>query len=199
MNKGFAVYEGGLPQCLNGEVIASAEGYESGRNFVSSNEDDFVFVVLQKKYNLSLDLGEVDKALVSFVSDNYSSSVVYPEVKSIELVEGYYNVSVSVYENSSLKFPEINRRECVDVPESGVSGLFGLTTEKCYDINIPEMNVDYAVIGGGITSEYFTFDMLKNSQELNINVPIFSKPSSLEELQKNQLAVESEQIYLDLE
>ena len=119
-------------------------------------------MVLSKKYEVVLDLGDVDKALVSFVGDDYSTTVLYPEMDSVELVEGYYNVSVFVYDNSSLKFPASSRSECVDVPEGGLAGLFGAQTEKCYEINVPEMDVDFAVVGGGRTAEYITAGNFKD-------------------------------------
>jgi len=115
------------------------------------------------------------------------------------LIEGYYNVSVFVYDSSSLKFPASSRSECVDVPEGGLAGLFGAETEKCYDINLPEMDIDFAVVGGGRTAEYITVGMLEDAVELNINVPLFGLPDSLEGLQANHLRAEDEFIYLEFE
>jgi len=196
---GDAILRGEFPQCVNGFVLASADGYADAKYQISTNEENIANVVLDKKYNLSLDLGDVDKALVSFVADDYSATVLYPEMGSIELVEGYYNVSVFVYDNSSLKFPASSRSECVDVPESGLAGLFGGQTEKCYDINMPEMDVDFAVVGGGRTAEYITTGMLEDAVELNVVVPLFGLPNSLDELQANHLRAEDEFIYLEFE
>ena len=205
---GEAYLRGEFPQCVNGFIVASAEGYADARYQISTNEENIANVVLDKKYNLSLDFsprddsgepGYVDKALISFVAEDYSATVLYPEMDSVELVEGYYNVSVFVYDDSSLKFPASSRSECVDVPESGLAGLFGAQTEKCYEINIPEMDVDFAVVGGGRTAEYITVGMLENAVELNVNVPLFGLPDSLEGLQANHLRAEDEFIYLEFE
>jgi len=196
---GEAVLRGEFPQCVNGFVVASAEGYADARYQISTNEDDLANIVLNKKYNLSLDLGNVAKALVSFTGEDYSATVLYPDMRSVELVEDYYNVSVYVYDSSSLKFPATNRRECVDVPESGLAGMFGSQTEKCYDINMPEMDIGFAVVGGGKTREYITVGMLENARELNINVPLFGLPDSLEALQANHEAVDDEVVYLEYE
>jgi hypothetical protein len=136
---GDAVLRGEFPQCVNGFIVVSAEGYADAKYQISTNEEGIANVVLDKKYEIGLDLGNVDKALVSFVADDYSTTVLYPEMDLVELVEGYYNVSVFVYDDSSLKFPASSRSECVDVPESGLAGLFGVETEKCYDINVPEL------------------------------------------------------------
>jgi len=196
---GEAVLNGEFPQCVNGFILASAEGYADAKYQISTNEENIANVVLNKKYNLSLDFGDVDKALVNFVADDYSVTALYPEMDSVELVEGYYNVSVFVYDNSSLKFPASSKSECVDVPEGGLAGLFGAETEKCYDINLPEMDIDFAVVGGGRTREYITARQLEESSELNINVPLFGLPSDLEGLQANHLRAEDEFIYLEFE
>ena len=105
---------------------------------------------MKKKHKLLLDLGSVEKALVSFNSEDYSATVIYPDTKEIELVEDYYNVTVHVYSDTLLKFPAINEKKCVDVPESGLAGVFGAETEKCFDINLPETDIEFAVVGGGL-------------------------------------------------
>ncbi|MCK5449534.1 hypothetical protein KAI32_01585 [Candidatus Pacearchaeota archaeon] len=194
-----AVLHGELPQCVNGFILATAEGYADAKYQISTNKEEVANIVLNKKYNLSLDLGNVKKALVNFIGEGYSAVVLYPEMNSVELVEDYYNVSVYVYDNSSLKFPATSKSECVDVPESGLAGLFGGETEKCYEINLPEMDVSFAVVGGGKTQEYMTSEQLENSNELNIDVPLFDLPQDLEGLQDNHMAVEDEIIYLEFE
>jgi len=199
IENGDAILRGEFPQCVNGFVLVSADGYADAKYQISTNEENIANVVLNKKYNVSLDLGDVDKALVNFVSDDYSATVLYPEMNSVELIEGYYNVSVFVYDNSSLKFPASSKSECVNVPESGLAGLFGAETEKCYDINVPEMDVDFAVVGGGTTREYFTAGMLADANELNINIPLFGLPSSIDGLQDNYLKAEDEKIRLEFE
>ncbi len=194
-----SVLNGQFPQCVNGFIIASAKGYADSKYQISTNKEDSADIILNKKYNLNLNLPGVKKALVSFASDDFSATVVYPETKSVELVEGYYNISVYAYDNSSLVFPATSRRKCVNVPESGLSGFFGSTTEKCYTINMPKMNINFAVVGGGKNREYLTSDDLKHSTKLNINVPLFGLPKNIEELQTNNFKVDDERISLELE
>ncbi len=194
-----AVLRGEFPQCVNGFIVADAEGYAQTKYQISTNEESVANIVMRKKYNLSLDLGGVDRAVVSFDSDDYSATVLYPDMDSVELIESYYNISVYVYDNSSLKFPATSRRECVDVPESGLAGMFGGETEKCYDINMPEMDIDFAVVGGGKTREYITSEDLENAYELNLNVLLFGLPASIEELSVNHDRVEDEVVYVSFE
>jgi hypothetical protein len=87
----------------------------------------------------------------------------------------------------------------VDVPESGLAGMIGAQTEKCYDINMPEMDVDFAVVGGGMTVEYITSEDLKTSREINLNVPLFGLPASVSELAANHDRVEDEVLFLSFE
>ncbi len=185
-----------FPQCVNGFIIADADGYASAKYKISTNEKHSATIILKKKYNLSLDLGNVKKAVVTFSSDDYSSTVVYPDSKSVELVEGYYNVSVFAYDNSSLKFPATSKNKCVDVPESGLSGMFGATTQKCYNVKMPEMDVSFAVVGGGKTREYITSDELSKTKTLNLNVPMFGLPSNIDGLMANYDRVNDEVVYL---
>jgi len=194
-----AVLEGDFPGCINGFIIASAEGYADSKFQISTNEENHADIILNKKYKMNLDLGNVKQALVNFESEDYSATAIYPDMKELELIEGYYNVSVQVYDDSSLKFPEVSQRKCVDVPESGVGGFLGLETEKCYDITIPETEVAYTIVGGGKTMEYISENQLKESGEININVPLFGLPGNLNELQENYLRVEDETIYLIFE
>lgn len=188
-----------FPSCVNGFIVASAPGYADSKYQISTNSQNVANIIMKKKYNITLDLGNVDSALVSFDGEDYSTTVLYPDMRSVELIEDYYNVSVYAYDNSSLKFPAINDRKCVEVPESGLSGMFGLVKEKCFDVNIPEMDITFAVVGGGKTSEYIYEDLLENFRELNINVPLFGVPNSLEKLQENNMRVEEEYIYLEFE
>jgi hypothetical protein len=199
IENGQAVLNGEFPQCVNGFIVADAEGYATAKYQISTNQERVANILLNKKYRLALDLGDVDRAVVNFVSDEYSATVLYPEMRSIELVEGYYDVSVHVYDVSSLKFPATSRRECVDVPESGLAGMFGGMSEKCYDINMPEMDIDFAVVGGGKTKEYITSEDLKGAREINLNVPLFGLPASIEDLAANAERVEDEVVFLSFE
>ena len=196
---GDAILSAGMPQCVNGFIVASAEGYASTKYQISTNEDSLANIIMRKLYKVDLDLGEVEKALVTFKAKDYSATVLYPDTKEVELTEGYYNVSVVVYKGSTLVIPAVSNRECVDVPQSGIGGVLGLQTEKCFDINLPGTDVDFAVVGGGKTQEYLAESSLQGSTELNINVPLFGVPTTLDGLQENYVKAEDETIYLEFE
>ena len=186
-----AVLNARFPQCVNGFILASAEGYAETKYQISTNEESSADIILNKIYNIKLDLGNVEKALVVFDSPDYSKSILYPDMNSAELIEGYYNISVYAYKNSTLKIPSTTRRQCVNVPKSGVAGVFGIEEEKCFNIETPETEVSFAVVGGGKTADYFTESQLGDARELNINVPLFKTPQSLDDIQNNYAEVEN--------
>jgi len=194
-----AFLEGEFPSCVNGFIVASAPGYAETKYQISTNSENVANIILRKKYKMNLDLGNVERAIVSFESSDYSATAVYPEMKTVELIEGDYNVSVKVYDDSSIKFPAVNRRECVDVPEDGLAGFLGAESEKCYDIKIPETEAAFAVVGGGKTREYVTEGQLIDSSEININVPLFGLPLSMDEMQENYIKSDDEVVYISYE
>jgi uncharacterized metal-binding protein len=183
-----------FPQCLNGYVVARADGYADAKDLISTNSESVSNIVMKRKYNLSFDL-DVDSALISFDGEDYSTSVMYPQSNSIELVEDYYNVTVYAYESSSLRFKEVTRTECVEVAD-GALGLFGVTDEECYDVTIPAMDIENAIIGGGKSVDYVLDSELRDAVELNLEFPIFNAPGSLEELQYNYGLLDVSDVYL---
>ncbi len=187
-----------FPPCVNGFIIAKADGYADTKYQISTNEESVANIIMKKKYSLPISINTNKPAMISFESDDYSTTVIYPDFKNIELIEGYYNVSVYVYEDSNLIFPETTTRQCVDVPKSGIGGVFGLEEEKCFDITLPKQEVTYAVIGGGKTMKFFTENMLKESGELRIDAEIFDTPESLEEMQQNYINLEGSVVKVSL-
>ena len=195
-----AVYLGGVPQCVNGVLAANAPGYVEGTAVVSTNEEEIANILLKKKYELDLDFGEIDDTVVlTFVGEDYSTTVVYPEMNSVELAEGYYNISAYVYGDTTLTFPATKQTMCVDVPAEGLAGLLGQEKEKCYDLDIPSMDVDMAAIGGGKGYEYIAESVLKNSRIIKLDISLFGKPSSMDELQANYAEIENSMVFLEFE
>ncbi len=196
----FATFNDKVPQCVNGLLLVNSEGYLETQKVISTNEDLILDIWLKKKYNFNLEMTNLDneKALISFEGEDYSTSIVYPEIKSLELVEDNYNISIFVYSDSSLVLPEVNEELCVNVPVGGMGSVFGYEEEKCENINIPSMNIDSAIVGGGsLVNYYITEDILMNSKNLNIVPTLFDLPKNLNELQENYIKVEDSTVYLN--
>lgn len=195
-----AIYEGPMPECINGFIVASAEGYAETKHQISTNQETSADIILPKIYKMPLDLGNVPgSAVITFSGEKHSTTVLYPDMKEAGLIEDYYNVSVFVYTDTKLTVQGISDQKCVDVPVEGIGGLFGLTEERCQEINIPDMEIESALIGGGKTQDYMTEDTLKKSRELNIEIPIFNEPQTIEDIQQNYVIVEDSPVYLSFE
>jgi len=184
------VYRGVAPACVNGYLHLRAEGYADKKQVVSTNRESSVDVLVEREHSVDVELlmnGNVfdDTAIVSFTRDDgVSTSAALPDFDEVKLSEGNYEVAVYAYGNSSIVIPATTKYECVDVPREGLLGLFGGMEEKCFDIDIPETKIDYALIGGGATGTYVLESELERGG-LRLSVSGLSRPNSLEELQQN--------------
>ena len=184
---------------MNGFIVANSEGYSEAKYQISSNEEFSADIQLDKLYEIPINANiKTGSMLVSFESEGYSTSVLYPDTKTVKLKEGYYNVSAYVYQSSSLKFPALSERKCVNVPKTGIKGLLGMEEEKSIDVEIPEQQIDMAIIGGGKTQDYFVESQLESSQEIKITAPLFKTPSTIQELQNNYDELEDSIIEVSL-
>ncbi len=202
MKEGDAILTALFPQCVNGFVLAKAEGYETAKLQISTNEENWASVILDKLYDLDLNL-KVDgketsnQGVIYFESEDVEKSrtVVWPQVKSFELSEGFYNISVYVYSDSDIKIPASTTTKCIDVPKSGLFGFFGATEERCFDIDFPEQTLSSGIIGGGKSVYYVTESELEEGK-LEINAAKLPVPTSLEQLQENYNLLEHKKVNL---
>ncbi|MCX8158898.1 MAG: hypothetical protein N3D20_01230 [Candidatus Pacearchaeota archaeon] len=182
-------FVGKAPACYNGILITKKEGYFDNKQIFSTNEEVVADVIMDKEYNVELEVksgGKVlnEMALVIFDNGQRQINAVLPEVKNVKLAEGFYNVSVYVYSNSSLVLPATTKEQCVEEPKGALGGFFGLTERKCYNVEIPETKIENALIGGGRGEIYLLTSDLERDK-LKLEVGLLDKPNSLEELQKN--------------
>ncbi len=194
-NSNQGTLEGNFPQCVNGVVIVEAEGFAKSRTIASVVNPSSVDVVLDKLYEKELSLKVDGKAyagtaIINFVSDKVSQTVIYPDQKTVKLAEGQYTVIVNVYRESSLKIKGTTTTQCFQVPRSGLGGLVGLTEEKCVDLEIPDQIVSNVLSGGGTQEHYLVESELEGGSILEINADSLPVPKSLEELQTNYVLFE---------
>jgi len=185
-----------VPQCVNGFIYATAEGYDDSRYQISTTNEQGITISMNKLYsqniNLFLDGSAYNgNALVSFVSENFSKSISYPEQKNIDLTEGQYEIQVFIYEDSELKFQGSTSQQCVKVPQEGIGGFFGLEKEKCFDIEVPEQVVTSVLAGGGKQNYYILSSNLADSRSIEINAVSLPVPNDLKSLETNYLLFEN--------
>lgn len=195
-------FENDFPQCVNGYLVVDAKGYKQTKQLFSSTNDSSVSVYLEKSYDLpiSLNLDSFpynDEAIISFISDDSSKTVLYPSQKNIQLSEGYYDIKVYIYKNSTLEISKTTTQQCIDV-QSGVSGFFGITRKKCFDLELPSQVISNALSGGGESEDYFLDSDLSNSKGLILDVESLPNPSTLDQLQQNYILFESKGVDINL-
>lgn len=187
------VWSGKAPACVNGQLIVKGEGYAEKKQIVSTNSESNVDVILDREYDVELQLysggsivdSKASSSLIGFTKeDGKTISIIYPETKTVKLSEGNYEVSVYVYGNSSITIPESTKTECTEVPRSGIFGLFGSTKEHCVEITIPETKIDSAILGGGKSESYLLASELEKGSA-KISVQEFPAPTSLEQMGYN--------------
>ena len=200
-----------VPTCANGLLITSAQGYKENKQIMSTNEESSADVILSKEYTLGLqiyvnniltnDLSilNINEITPDTNSSEFVNSVAYPYSNEINLASGYYAFDLKVYKQGSLTLPETTSKQCVNVPKSGVLGLFGLEEEKCYDINIPSQTVTNVVSAGGNTQDYFTSDMLKKAKTMKIYATSIKMPSNINELQAGYDNIQVKNIEIKIE
>lgn len=188
-----------FPQCVNGNLIISSGGFRTKTVPHTILEEGEVSVFLEKlsQKDVSLKIDSKDysgQAVITFTSADDSTTIVYPSQKKVNLSEGQYEVQVYVYENSSLTIPASTQQQCIDVPQSGLGSVFGLTEQKCFDYQIPSQILSNALSGGGKENYYVLESELEDSKSIEINAESLPRPGSLEQLQTNYVLFESKRL-----
>ncbi len=184
-----------FPQCANGDVIVNAPGYRETRYRLSTIEQGFAEIIVDKLYNATVNLRMDNsnyngQATITFVSDSDAKTIIYPGQKTVELSQGQYEVQVYIYKNSSITIGATKTQQCVEAPQSGIGGFFGFTKENCYTIEFPSQVLSNALSGGGKQNYYILESQLSDSKTLEINAKSLPNPNSITQLQNNYILFE---------
>lgn len=181
-----------IPLCVNGQLIAKAQGYADSEILFSSNSNSFAELILEKEYPIDVEVRLGGKevrnvtAVIHFVGLNdYSTSAIIPEVTEVNLKEGLYTIEAFVYGNSNVIIPSSRKTECFNVNKGGIAGIFGATKEECVDVEIPATKIDYALKGGGKLTDYYILESELEQGKIVIDVSELPAPNTLEQLQYN--------------
>ena len=183
-----------FPQCNNGYIIASAGGYENKKHLFSTINPSSTEIFLDKTYNLDLEikpLTEKDYAIITFTKNKSVKTISYPEQKSVELSSGQYEIKTYIYSDAEILLQGLSEQKCINVPKSGVIGVFGFTEEKCFNLEIPGQTINTAISGGGTQNYYISESELQSSKKIIIESANFQKPAKVEDLRINYNNVET--------
>ena len=192
-----------FPQCVNGYVLVSAEGFHDAKYLLSTVSPGSLTVIMDKLHNKNVQLkisgvNYNQNAIIYFVSGEDTKVIAYPEQRNVELSEGQYEIQVHIYKNSSINIGETITEQCIDIPRSGILGVFGLTKERCFEIEVPEQLISQALVGGGKQNYYILESELISSNSIEINAQSLSIPETIEQLQDNYLLFETKGLDINL-
>src|SRR3990172_2211159 len=144
---------GNFPQCVNGYVIAKAPGFKDTKYLFSTVQSGSLDIIMERTYETDVQLlldGRAygGDAIITISSDYASETLVYPGQTTVSLGEGQHEIQVQIFEDSEIRIGATTTEQCVQVPR-GVLGIFGLTKDKCFTIEVPEQIISQALGGGG--------------------------------------------------
>lgn len=196
------IFVGEVPTCVNGYVIAKANGYKDTKVLLSSLDSGNLNIIMEKLYKrnviLNIDGKEYNSnALITFTSDEDATTLVYPGTKEVEIGEAQYEIKVYAYKNSSIKLSATSYEQCYDMPTSGIGSFFGVTEEECVNIEIPAQVVSNALFAGGTENYYILESELADSSQIIINAESLTTPKTVEDLQQNYALYESKGLNIE--
>jgi hypothetical protein len=189
-----------FPQCGNGYVIATAEGYETKKEIFSTIQPGSLAIFLDRKYPLEIEIPSSDEqAIITFTKEDEVKTIAYPDQKIIELSSGQYEIKMYAYTKSSIRLEGSSKQKCVEVPTSGFGGVLGFTEEKCFNLNIPGQTVDKGISAGGTIDYFISESELEFANKIVITPTRFGKPTQVEDLQINYNRIDVEDLIIDFE
>jgi hypothetical protein len=197
-----------VPTCYNGIISASAKGYKTARKTISTNEETEAELFLRKESELDLEIfidgrkAENNAVLSLFEkkenSTEYAGNVIYPSSKKIKLSTGYFEFDLRVYGDISIKVPSFKTRQCAEVQAGIIGGIFGITEEKCAEVEVPSQEITNFVYAGGKGEEVIFSDDLKNKKILRIYATSIKKPENADEVALGWDKIENKRITLEI-
>ena len=204
----LASFKGLVPQCVNGVIIANAPGYKEKKYVISTNEESSADIILEREYKLPLEIyvdgsiSQDNSVLIINQKDGNQTNVVdsisYPFTKQITLSEGDYTFDLKVFGKGSVVIPAITAKQCINVPQSGIMGLFGFNEEQCTDITTPSQTLTNLLFAGGKLNQYITPSELGNANVFRIYASSIKTPSSVEEIQSSYDTIESKSLDIQI-
>ncbi len=197
-NLNDAVLTEKYPQCLNGAIIGTKEGYHSSKITASTLERATTTLFLEPYRELNVDAliaragsGKINEneevyIQISEADKDHYETILYPEQTKIKLITGNYKAIVYLISDfpEGLNLEEKKIETCFDVPKEGVfSAIFQQTERKCVKTTIPGTTVD-KIISGYSEFEFSVTESDLQKKSILFHVPYKGKPTTLSELSK---------------
>lgn len=189
------------PSCFNGVLTATKEpDYHKDSVIISTNTDAGVSVTLEKFYilNYSVDvvrkgaslsrvgseLTSSEKAVIVLENEekDYTTVLVYPDMKEVKLISGDYQVQSYILSEGKVSIPGQTINKCVDVPKDGLLGIIGQTKQECFDVKIDPVEVNQVMSGGNSYDWRVTKSSLINGEEILFYIPYYGVSKSIEDI-----------------
>jgi len=191
-----------FPQCVNGYVIARADGFKDTRYLFSTVQSGSLDVIMDRTYETNVQLlldgaPYSGNAMITISPDYATETLAYPEQSTVSLGEGQHEIQVQIFKDSEIRIGATTKEQCVQVP-NGILGIFGLTKDKCFEIQVPEQLVSQALAGGGTQTEYILETDLARGKTLQINAPGFATPTTIDDVSNNYAVFEQSKLEVNL-
>ncbi|MFC1686177.1 hypothetical protein ACFLZZ_04125 [Nanoarchaeota archaeon] len=184
-------FDGQFPQCVNGFIIAQEEGYIDSKVQVSTNQFGSADIIMRPKHELDVrvlgnlqPISKEESAFITFSSEDWTTSILYPTQDKVELAEGDYTVTSYLFRDGRIVLSAQSVEKCVQVPKTGIFGFLGFEREECYNIDQPAQELSQITIGGGTAEVSFEDSELRNADFVGVEIIAQPVPSNVLELQE---------------
>ena len=180
-----------FPQCLNGLIIASKEGYNDAELLTSTNIETQNSLFMDRIININSKIKLVDNGIIrdvnidedvqlSFSGPNGYQAYLDENSNEIGLVPGVYEASGFVTKKNKIKIEKQTLHECTTVPMKGLLGLI-FKEDKCFDVDVGGFDLDNVIIGGNNFEFSVGRDGL-NNQGIVFYLNVYNIPNTQEEI-----------------
>jgi len=195
LSENGATLDANFPQCINGFIIAEKDGYAPSKQQVSTNQFGIIDMIMYPLHELNVDIKEKGKVVLFASNDKgYSTTITWPDQKTIKLSEGNYQIKAWLLQNGTFSLAATQQQQCVRVPEAGLPGLLGVQTDQCFNIDIPAVTVNELPAGGATLNWSVSDSELKDASKITFNLNSWAVPKNQNEIIDAYSKIENEPV-----